>query len=185
MKIKIFSIFLLLSLTSCMGGKTVPVSQLSSHTLANNAKVEGKSSFDKSLVVYTPYVGNMWREYTLRGFVNKKDGNVSVIQVYITLNYSKNWRFYERADTDDGQSKSLTVIKRDFDCSQYGCSYNEVVALNLSKDYLLSKKDSGFKFRIVNRNSSYPLVFEVPSNVIQGLIIALGNNGAKEFIGKL
>lgn len=84
----------------------------------------------------------VWNDNFLRAFVDKRTGEAT-IQVYQFVNYSGDWRTYNRVnyETPDGpQSAMLTPISRDVtSCSgsRYGgCSYSEHFAFEVDEKLL-------------------------------------------------
>jgi hypothetical protein len=73
----------------------------------------------------------------LRAIVHKRTGETA-FQVYATLTYTLNWRYFESATfaTAEGPvSAPLRVIARDVDC-KYGCVYTEDVAFDVTEAFL-------------------------------------------------
>lgn len=72
------------------------------------------------------------------------------ISVYASLFYYEgNWRFYERANTIDGQSWPTRSAARNVrDCTRYRCSYSELVLVDFPFEYLRSHIRDGVDLKI-------------------------------------
>jgi len=87
-------------------------------------------------------LGIVWDDNFLRAHIDKKSGKTS-FQLYQVIYYQRSgWNFFQTVnfETASGpQSKPLTIIKRDVDCtgSRYsGCTYIEHVAFDVDEDLL-------------------------------------------------
>lgn len=87
-------------------------------------------------------LGIVWDDNFLRAFIDKKTGKTS-FQLYQVIYYQgSGWNFYQTVnfETPSGpQSKPVTVISRDVDCtgSRYsGCTYVEHVAFDVDESLL-------------------------------------------------
>jgi hypothetical protein len=87
-------------------------------------------------------LGIVWDDNFLRAFVDKKSGRTT-IQLYQVIYYQgSGWNFYQTVnfETPDGpESRPVTIIKRDVDCSgsRYsGCTYVEHVAFDVDEKLL-------------------------------------------------
>lgn len=81
-----------------------------------------------------------WNDNSFRAFIDKKTGKTT-FQVYQYIDYSGEWRFYDRVnyETPDGpKSDELTEIGRDLGgCSRYGsCLLRETIAFNVPASLL-------------------------------------------------
>lgn len=87
-------------------------------------------------------LGIVWDDNFIRAYVDKKTG-IATFQVYNSIYYQGyGWKFYNRVnyETPDGpNSKKVTVIDRNVDCTSYrygGCTYNEHVAFTVDQTLL-------------------------------------------------
>lgn len=80
--------------------------------------------------------------------------------------------FLDRVSFANGRVFPLTVVKRETeDCGTTDkslCNVHEYVSVKLSKNYLLSKRASGFNVKLWGRRDS--VVFFVPAHFIEGLL---------------
>jgi len=142
-------------------------------------KVE-KTSFDS----HTKLSGkkgslNVFGEGSLTWFLRSwvAEGSKPEHQLYVDIRYSgDNWRFYHRAQSTDAQSVKVTRIDSDVNCSasSYGvnCYYYETVGINLTHDFLLSKKKRGFTIRLLSKKGN-SFIIKVPANYTQGYVQSL------------
>jgi hypothetical protein len=85
--------------------------------------------------------------------------------------------FLDRASFASGRAFPLTVIKRETeDCGTSDrslCDVHEHVSLKLSRNYLMSKRASGFNVKLWGRRDS--VVLFVPPDFIEGLLARMEN----------
>lgn len=100
----------------------------------------------------------------------KADGQPTRYQVYVADYYNSEWRFYTSAYDSDGTRLDVTLIDRQVgSCSRYGgCSHTEHMGINVSRDYLEQKAESGMRFQISGRGGQE--VFFVPGFHIKGFL---------------
>ena len=104
--------------------------------------------------------------YALRSFKHKTKA-LQDHQLYATIMYADDWRFYNRASDQDARTLKFDSISRDtFDCSEYGCNHIEDVAITLPKGYLSSKQKKGFKVKIAGKRGK-PMIIAVPPAYIK------------------
>lgn len=110
-------------------------------------------------------LGIVWDDNFLRAFIDKKSGKTS-FQLYQAIYYQgSGWSFFQTVnfETPSGpQSKPVTVIKRDVDCtgSRYsGCTYVEHVAFDADESLLRTiaakyspGQSSGWKFKFIAKS---------------------------------
>lgn len=179
MQLKVILIFFTtVILTSCineprMFGKaasTVSVAEIRDATTVektvfdSKAKIRGESSR-----MYVWAEGGL--EWLLRSWV--EEGAVPSHQLYVDIDYTgEGWRFYRTAETTEAQSVQLTDINSDVSCSLNGCHYYETVGVNISHDFLLSRRDTGFTIRLSSK-SGHSFVVTIPGNYTKGYIQSL------------
>lgn len=155
-------------------------------SVANLIDVVEGSSFDSiqkkikteydSFKKITNYIGPNVTEELLVIRAWKADNELEVAyQVYvIDLYYSDSWRFYNSAYDDKGNKLDFTPISRDTDnCSRYGCSYIEQFGLNVTRQYLESRKSSGISFKASGKSGEK--VFWIPSAYIKAILSVVPN----------
>lgn len=103
------------------------------------------------------------RTYFIRSFLDKESGEISH-QLYISIDYFNDWRFYNRASLVGGDNPEFIEIASDVDCSSYGCTYNEQMAVTMSDKYLRDH-ENGFKVKVSSK-SGHETVINVTSNQI-------------------
>lgn len=173
----------IISLSACVnetGTLGKPITKFSVEEIRNATKVE-KTSFDS----HTKLSGkkgslNVFGEVSLSWFLRSwvAEGSKPEHQLYVDIRYSTsdNWRFYDRAQSTDAQSVKVTKIDSDVSCraSSYGvsCTYYETVGINLTHDFLLSKKNSGFTIRLLAKKGNM-VIINVPANYTQGYVQSL------------
>lgn len=92
-------------------------------------------------------------------------------QIYITDPYNaKFWRFYDKAFGLNTGELDLTLISRDAkQCSISDCSFQEEVAINVTRDFLTHHIKGGFNFKLKGNNAEE--LFHVPGPYIEGFLM--------------
>ena len=98
-------------------------------------------------------------------FFKWKNGD-SAYQIYIS-DYNKDWLFYYGAYDDQGAKLDFLSINKSVH-SQGVVSTNEVFAINISKDYLVSRAYSGINIKATGKQGDK--IFVIPSIYINGFI---------------
>lgn len=120
--------------------------------------LETTASFDTVAVTQKKYGWSAPQAVAfLRAMVDKTSGK-TVFQVYSVINYSIDWRFYERANYETAagpQQVDLIKISRDVTSCRYGCSYSEHVAFELPEAQVRENAalpaDAKWKFRLKSK----------------------------------
>lgn len=95
----------------------------------------------------------------LRAWKNDKDTNVTY-QIYISVMYAGDWRFYNSAYDIDGNNLDLTKVTQKVEnCTRYGCTHDEHVGLNITKEYLTAHKLTGINVKLGSKSSKETTVF--------------------------
>ena len=95
--------------------------------------------------------------------------NELIFQIYVMDYYNEDWRFYTTAWDSDGNRLETIQISRDVGyCGRYGCSHYEHIGLNISKEYLESKIDSGLQFEISGKGGKE--IFSIPPSYIRAFL---------------
>lgn len=92
-------------------------------------------------------------------------------QIYISDPYKANqWRFYDRAKGLETGELDLVLISRDaISCAAANCLFQEDVAINVTRDFLVHHQDRGFNFKLMGQGSEE--LFHVPGPYIQGFLM--------------
>jgi len=117
-----------------------------------------------------PIDNNPYEQYFLRSFVNKKSKSV-LHQLYVNYTYAGDWRFFNRAYAKGSKELKFTGIKRDVNCSSYGCSYNEHFGITIPGKYLRNNT-GGFSVKVLSK-SGHDLVLKVSGKQITEQIKAV------------
>lgn len=110
----------------------------------------------------------------LRSWRNYKS-NDQLYQIYVTDPYNaKFWRFYDKAFGLNTGKLDLTLISRDAkQCSISDCSFQEEVAINVTRDFLVHHINGGFNFKLKGNNVEE--LFHVPGPYIEGFLMNIDN----------
>jgi len=101
----------------------------------------------------------------------KADGELeAAYQIYvIDLYLSDKWRFYNSAYDDQGNSLDFMQISRETNnCGRYACSYIEQFGLNVTRQYLESRKSNDISFKVSGKSGEK--VFWIPSAYIKAIL---------------
>jgi len=153
-----------MSASDVAGKITVKNSEYDSTILYDGPRIKSEATLS--------FFESGWISSWLRSAKDKNTG-VTSYGVYMVIDYSGNWRYYESASLSGGKSIKLKVIDRRVNsCSNGICSFTEQVLLPLSSSGLEAGKSNGIGFRIngkkLGRNQGSNIV--IPAQYIQGFI---------------
>lgn len=104
----------------------------------------------------------------LRAWKTDATGSVTY-QIYVMDHYYTDWRFYSSAYDSNGNSLDTTLISRNVgSCSQYGCSHDEHLGLNVSQAYLENNQDNGIRFKVSGKAGEE--IFFIPGGYIKAFL---------------
>lgn len=99
----------------------------------------------------------------------KTDNGATSYQIYVRNYYSGEWRFYSSAYDSNGNRLDTIVISRDVSsCSQYGCSHEEHLGLNITRDYLEKNQTDGIRFKVSGKAGE--AIFAIPGGYVQAFL---------------
>jgi len=100
---------------------------------------------------------NRYNIYSLRSWIDKATGKATH-QLYVSVGYSGEWRFYVNASGQDAQALPFTDIKRDVTtCAGGSCSYREIFGVELSET-LLAANPNGYSVKVYAKDGSSIIV---------------------------
>lgn len=104
----------------------------------------------------------------IRAWKTDATGSITY-QIYVMDYYNGDWRFYHSAYDSNGNSLNTTQISRDVgSCSRYGCSHEEHLGLNVTREYLEKNQDSGIRFKVSGKAGEE--VFFIPGGYIKAFL---------------
>ncbi|MFZ5756939.1 MAG: hypothetical protein ACOY3X_08560 [Pseudomonadota bacterium] len=107
----------------------------------------------------------------LRSIKDRKTGSVKH-QLYIQVNYTGSWRYYQVVSFKNGHQEALSVIGRDVSsCTGIGCMYTETLGVDVTEEQLLSGGNS-FEVRISSK-SGHENIVALPENYVTGYFSAI------------
>lgn len=100
----------------------------------------------------------------------KNDSNDRVdYQIYVMDYYYGDWRFYNSAYDSNGNRLDTIIISRDVvSCDEYGCSHEEHMGLNVTRDYLENNQNAGIRFKISGKAGEE--IFFIPAGYIKAFL---------------
>ena len=111
--------------------------------------------------------------YTIRSF---KGSSKITHQVYIYIDYSNDWQFFERANLLGGTPLNMVKINQKVKyCKSYGCEFEEIVGINFTHQELKNFESSGLAIKLYAK-SGHTRVINIPPNYIQGQLAAVSGN---------
>ncbi len=129
------------------GCTTQPKIDWSNPTETQNRVQVEYDDFEKTIKYRGPNVGNSHDTVFIRAWGDLKN-NSFTYQIYVSVYYLGDWRFYRTAYDSDGNNLDTTLILRDVErCRHYGCWLYEHVGLNISREYLENYSASGVRFK--------------------------------------
>lgn len=169
------SVAVALLLAACASSPPVAQKQVSLKQYVIESTTVQRDEFKKQLIYRGP---NTFRSGYIQVFIRawkfEKD-NSTRYQIYVSDYYDTAWRFYNSAYDSNGNQLDMTPISKEvIGCSRYsGCTYNETVGINVTKDYLQNNLESGIRFQISGKAGDN--VFYVPGNYIKGFLHVLND----------
>ena len=100
----------------------------------------------------------------------KTDAGSMTYQIYVMHTYSGEWRFYNSTYDSKGTPLDTTLISRDvITCAgSYGCTHQEHLGLNVSREYLEQNQQLGIRFKVSGRAGEE--VFFIPPAYIRAFL---------------
>jgi hypothetical protein len=90
-------------------------------------------------------------------------------QIYVRIFYVDNWRLYKTAYDSDGNRLDVTVIARNIEsCGGHGCSREEHLGINIPREYLEKKQETGIRFQVSGKGGDE--VFFIPGAYIKAFL---------------
>jgi len=97
----------------------------------------------------------------------KTDAGNITYQIYIVVNYTGVWRFYNWAYDTYGKTLVLTNMTRDIEvCKRADCSQQEFVILDVTRKYLEENMQKGLRFWLSAKKEKTREEFLIPSGYI-------------------
>ena len=101
----------------------------------------------------------------------KPDNGKMSYQIYAATHYHGQWHYYSTAFDSNGTKLDATQISRHVVmCSNGDCSYDEDVALNITREYLDAAKEKGLSFKIMGTGGEE--VYAITPAYIQAFLSA-------------
>lgn len=99
----------------------------------------------------------------------KADAGSVSYQIYVSVNYTGVWRFYNWAYDADGSTLDLTLYSRNFaDCTRNDCAHNEHMGVDVKREYLAQHVQSGLRFWLSGKAGKE--AFFIPSGYIKAFL---------------
>ncbi|MBI1868826.1 MAG: PDZ domain-containing protein [Methylocystis sp.] len=124
----------------------------------SEVKVIGLHLFDN------PFWGGIRKEWLIRSFINKKTKTVSH-QLYIDLDYTGNWHFYDSASDNSATPLHVTQIDSSVGSCSGGCSLSETIGVDMDDKVLRAHASDGYRVRL-NSKSGNTIILTVSANQI-------------------
>lgn len=122
-----------------------------------NTRIDGQSFGDQNLIkgpTDRETVENGTAFVRLNAYIDPHTKHVSVfasVGVFYTANL---WAFYRSAVLDDGSDAKVSNVTRNFsDCEEDGCSYIEVMSIDVPASEMKSHTDKSLGFRLYGDNA--------------------------------
>ena len=113
--------------------------------------------------------GGTSRNWMLRTWIDKESRNVTH-QLYLEISYSGSWRFYQSANDDEARSLPVVSIKRSVGSCFAGCSFDEVMGVEVTDELLRAKALTGFQIKVFAKSGD-SLVIDVTPAQIQSQLV--------------
>jgi len=101
-------------------------------------------------------------------------GNISY-EIYVVINYTGYWRFYNLAYDTYGNILNVTVMNRDIDeCKRVDCVQQELVIVDVTRKYLEENMQGGLRFWLSAKKEKTREVLFIPSGYILAFLSLAG-----------
>jgi len=178
--------------TILAGCATKSIHEFTVEELANITEVD-RSDFSESIVVRGINIRQQSSQHSvlfvpqtdyenifLRSIVERDSRKIVAHQVYVSISYRGDWRFYRSANLAGGESLDVTEISSNVitcaDSALTGCRLSEDFAINLTQAQFESGVQNGLTFRAntdfsdrFNDFSIPDTVFKAQARVLEGL----------------
>ena len=102
--------------------------------------------------------------YRIRSF--KSVAGMVSHQIYVTIDYSYGWQFFNRANLLGGEALDFTVINREvLRCSTYGCDYKEELGISVTDAKLREFLNSGMRIRLYAKSGNTRDIWVTPNYI--------------------
>jgi hypothetical protein len=101
-------------------------------------------------------------------------GSISY-EIYVVINYTGYWRFYNLAYDTYGKNLDLTVMTRNIDeCKRIDCVQQELLIVDVTRKYLEENMQSGLRFWVSAKKEKTREVLFIPSGYILAFLSLAG-----------
>jgi hypothetical protein len=116
-------------------------------------------TFDGPAIGINPF-GGTFRQWNIRSWLDRNT-KVTTHQLYVTVSYDGDWRFYDAAADDNANDLAVTKIgTKVVYCSAGSCLVSEFVGVDLPEATLVAKAATGLQIKI-SAKSGDSLVLDV------------------------
>lgn len=97
----------------------------------------------------------------------KTDAGSVTYQIYVIINYSGAWRFYNEAKDTKGNVMDITLMTRNLaKCTRNDCLHNEHLVIDVTQKFLEENKQNGLRFKLSGKAGGDEVLF-IPSGYIK------------------
>jgi hypothetical protein len=101
----------------------------------------------------------------------KSDAGNITYEIYVVINYTGYWRFYNLAYDTYGNILDLTVMTRDIDeCKRIDCVQQELLIVDVTRKYLEENMQGGLRFWLSAKKEKTREVLFIPSGYIMAFL---------------
>ena len=155
------------TLSACVA--TAPMLNVSDPQAVSGAISITRDDFKKVTNYKGPNASqNFFDEVFIRAWKTDATGIITY-QIYVVDYYNGDWRFYNSAHDSNGNSLNTTQISRHVgSCNRYGCSHEEHLGLNVTREYLEKNQYSGIRFKVSGKAGEE--IFFMPGGYINAFL---------------
>ena len=96
-------------------------------------------------------------------------------KIYVVINYTGDWRFYNSAYDTAGNTLDLTVLTRAIDeCKRIDCVQQELLIVDVTGKYLEEHMQRGLRFWVSAKKEKTQEVLFIPSGYIMAFLSLAG-----------
>lgn len=120
-------------------------------------------------ILFVPQID--YENFFLRSYVNRSTKEVTLHQLYVGVSYRGDWRFYQSANLQGGQSLPFTEIDRSVvscaDSDLTGCRLSEDFGITLSDQIFSGAMESGLTLRVNTSSSGIANTYSIPASMFR------------------
>lgn len=152
----------LLLMTGCISPPPPPttIANIQDDAFSKNVTINGGTVHEFPSGI----LGSLFRNFFIRSWVDKKTGSVSH-QLYVDITYDGEWKFFEWAADDTATSLNVVKIDSHVDNCHNGCSFEEILGIELDDATLRSRVNAGYPIKLSAKDGTAIFLKVAPEQI--------------------